>query len=229
MKVLIGYTEPGSIVTVTWSNGSQEVEVNPWGFFVIVFDEGIYDPEITLDIEDLAGNEYSVDIPVPGRETDANTTVNAYPLGAMIQDEIGMVKFVATPVSMEELEKGDIELPILACNYFKVGTMTISRNAEGKITFTPVMDPAFAAENAGVYFNIYAEQPAADALDPENRGEGLNIADGYTPDENVKDFWFVYETQATLTGGQLTDPESADTVDVNTNETFIGFQGKAAD
>ena len=100
---------------------------------------------------------------------------------------------------------------------------------EGKITFTPVMDPAFAAENAGVYFNIYAEQPAADALDPENRGEGLNIADGYTPDENVKDFWVVYETQATLTGGQLTDPESADTVDVNTNEQFVGFQGRAAE
>lgn len=213
MTVMTGYAEAGSKVSATWgSEGKADAIVTGNGFFVIVFPEAIFDPEITLTVTDIAGNASTQTIEVPGRSRDVNMVVNAYPVGTPIQDDTSMVQFVATSVDLEKLAEGPIEIPILAANYFEVGTMTVTLGEDGTVTFEPAIGDGFGADGKA-YFNVYDAEPAADALSDENRGAGLDIAAGYKPAEGAKSFWFVYETPVTLTGDQLTNPEGAATVD----------------
>lgn len=213
MTVMTGYAEAGSKVSATWgSEGKADAIVTGNGFFVIVFPEAIFDPEITLTVTDIAGNASTQTIEVPGRSRDVNMVVNAYPVGTPIQDDTSMVQFVATSVDLEKLAEGPIEIPILAANYFEVGTMTVALGEDGTVTFEPAIGDGFGADGKA-YFNVYDAEPAADALSDENRGAGLDIAAGYKPAEGAKSFWFVYETPVTLTGDQLTNPEGAATVD----------------
>ena len=229
MKILTGYTENGSSVTATWGNGSQEATVTSHGFFTIVFPEEIFDPELILEITDIAGNTLSRAYEIPGRRSDVEMKVPAYPIGAMIEDEIGNTKFIATPVLLDELQNGDIEIPILAANYFKVGTMTISRGEDGKVSFDPVIDPAYAIEGANSFFNVFSQKPAADAMDAENRGNGMQITDGYTPEDNTEVFWFVYEVEVNLTEDQLLLQGDPATVDLISDDQYNAFQAMAAE
>ena len=204
MRVLIGITEPLSTVTLTWNGGTTTAYVNPWGLYILELPEGIIDPEVTLTITDVAGNTRTKKITIPGRKSEVDMVRDACPMGALIQDETGMIKGFATPVNMAELDAGPVELPMLVAQYFKVGTMTVAKDSDGKVTFTPKIDKEFAAANAGTYFNVFTKKPTAEQVEKETRGAGMDYTAGYTPADGTEVFWFVFETQATLTEDQLT-------------------------
>ena len=219
MRFLGGYTEVGSTVKVTWSNGEQTVKPNLYGVFTVVFEEGIFDSEITLTVEDNAGNISTMTLAIPERVRDVeNMNGKASPVGTVIHNDLGMGQFVATKITLKDLQNGPIELPLLLANYFQVGTITVSLGEDGKVSFEPLVYFENQVEGAQEYFRAFRTVPGSDALDEGKRGEGMNISEGYTPAKGDTSFWFVYEVDASYTDEQLTDPDSTETVDVNSQD-----------
>ncbi len=231
MKILAGYAEPGAEVTVILEDEEVTVTADYKGYFKVEFEDGVYDSQIAVVASDIVNNttdEIAYEVPVRFSDVE-NRITNAYPIGAMIQDDTGMVRLIATPVALEDLAEGPIELPMLTASFFKVGTITIAMDEEGRISFTPVIDEPYRVENAASYFNVYSAMPAANALDADKRGEGMRIEDGYMPEAKADSFWFVYEVQAAFTADQITMAEDTEFIDINSDHPFHKYQLMADD
>lgn len=125
----------------------------PGDYDVLVSNEGYYDDQLTVTVDDRQAQNYPVDLrELPGFVTIAANGVNGEISGASV--ELNGVEVGRTPMSDFELEPGDYELVVSADRYQpslqQISVPGRSAKSEFGATLTPAWgEVSFATEPAG--------------------------------------------------------------------------------
>ena len=207
MKLITGYVEPGSVTEIETMDGDiYDAEVDARGFFKLLLDDNIYDDSIILRSIDIAGNEKEIELEIPSRAREAQVDQPACTIGEMIQnEETSMVDMVATRIDLEKLDEGPITVPVLVANYFHVGDLIITKDANGALTFDVSILEENHKDGAEILLKVSETKPSAGAMDSAE--DGISPDEDYTPAEGASSVWvmFMYD-HSCLTWAASTKP-----------------------